>query len=105
MGDDAGKGGYNVFETFGITFLDILNDLRQRSKLSLDTFLFAKRKMYEYVCQLYYQEVLMPTKHTFDLEDAKKYMSVYFSSYDYWKMRIKLGIKAPLAIIKHKIIK
>lgn len=105
MSDDTGKGGYNVFETFGITFIDILNELRQQGRLNLDTFLFAKKKMYEYVCQLYYQEVMMPTRHTFMVDNAKQYMGVYFSKFDYWRMIIKYGIKAPLAMIKHKIIK
>lgn len=105
MGDDAGKGGYNVFETFGITFLDILSDLRRRERLSLDTFLFVKKKMYEYVCRLYYQEILMPTKHTFLLDNAPKYMGVYFSNCDYWKMVILCGVKAPLAKIKRRIFK
>lgn len=105
MGDDTGKGGYNVFETFGITFVDILNDLRREGRISLDTFLFGKKKMYEYVCQLYYQEVLMPTKHTFLVDGAKEYMRVYFSSYDYWKMVIQCGVRAKLAKIKRKFIK
>lgn len=100
MGDDTGKGGYNIFETFGITFLDILSDLRQQGKLSLDTFLFAKNKMFEYMCQLYYQEVLMPTNHAFELDNAKKYMGVYFSAFDYWIMRFKSGLKAPLGKMK-----
>lgn len=105
MGDDTGKGGYNVFETFGITFLDMLSNLRQINKLSIETFLFAKKKMYDYVCQLYYQEVLMPTRHAFDVDNAKQFMGVYFSEFDYWNMRIKCGLKAPLAKIKRKLIK
>ncbi len=105
MGDDAGKGGYNVFETFGVTFLDILNGLRQKDKLTLETFLFAKKKMWEYLCLLYYQEVLMPTKHTFRINNAKDYMGVYYSGHDYRKMVLKCRLKAPLARLKRTIIK
>lgn len=105
MGDDAGKGGYNIFETFGVTFIDILNDLRQQGKLTIDTFLYVKKRMYDYVCQLYFQEVQMPTKHTFIVDDAKKYMGVYYSDYEYITMIIKCAIKAPLVKIKRKIFK
>lgn len=105
MGDDTGKGGYNIFETFGITFVDILNDLRKEGRISLETFVYGKEKMYEYICQLYYQEVLMPTKHTFFVDGAKEYMGVFFSRYDYWKMVLRCGTRAKLAKIKRKFIK
>ncbi len=105
MANDKGKGGYNVFEAFGVTFLDLMSDLRQDSKISLATFLFIKKEMYNYLCQLYYQEVASPTNHTFLTDHIREYVKVYYCDLYFGWMVLRGRIKVPLARIKRIILK
>lgn len=86
MGDDTGKGGYNLFGTFAVTYLDLLTALRGENRLSIETFLKVKAELYLFLRGLYLTEALMPTKHTFIMEDIEKYMEVYYGRYLYEQM-------------------
>lgn len=85
-GDDTGKGGYNLFGAFAVTYLDLLTDLRGKKRLSIDTFIKVKGDLFLFLRRLYLIEVLLPTKHTFILEDIEKYMEVYYGHYVYEQM-------------------
>ena len=86
MGDDSGKGGYNLFETFSVTFLDLINELRVKDRITLNTFLKVKSELYCFLREYYIKEVLMPTTHTFILENIESYMDVYYGHYYYEQM-------------------
>lgn len=43
MQDEAGKGGYDLFHTFAVIFLDILSELRIDKRISELTFIFVKK--------------------------------------------------------------
>ncbi len=103
MMSDAGKGGYDVFYTFGVTFLDLLNNLRVRERITPATFVSVKRDLYGFLRRLYMKEVLLPTKHTFIIQDIADSMDVYYGRYYYWKMLIWAYIHAPFAYFKRVI--
>lgn len=86
MQDDSGKGGYDLFRTFGVIFLDILNDLRVRDRITNETFKYVKKDLYSFLCDLYYHEVLLPSKHSFIIKDISKSMNVYYGPIYYWRM-------------------
>lgn len=43
MQDETGKGGYDLFHTFAVTYLDILSELRIHKRISERTFISVKR--------------------------------------------------------------
>lgn len=100
MADDSGKGGYDVFETFGVDLLDILNDMRIRERISLDTFLHVKNDLYGFLRGLFFNEVVMPSKHTFIIKDVEKSISVYYGHYYYKKMVLLAKLKKTKERIK-----
>lgn len=85
-GDDTGKGGYNLYETFAVTFLDLLSILRSEGRIRISTFIKVKKDLYHFLRRLYLSEVLFPTKHTFILENIEEYMAVYYGDYYYKQM-------------------
>ena len=104
MASDAGKGGYDVFYTFGVTLLDILNDLRARERITCATFVSAKQDLYVFLKGLYVNESLLPTKHTFIIQNVAESMDVYYGRYYYWKMLTWAYFRFPLVYVKRCII-
>lgn len=100
MASDSGKGGYDLFQTFGVGFLDILTGLRTRRRISMDTFIGVKKELLAFLEGLYVNEVVLPTEHTFIIGDVCKSMCVYYSKITYDKMVLKSWLKAPFCYIK-----
>lgn len=96
MADDSGKGGYDVFHTFAVHYLDIIKDLLEKGRIKESSFLFMKKELYIYLRQLYLFEVLLPTKHTYILRNIKESMAVYYSKADYYKMILWSLVRYPL---------
>lgn len=97
MGDDTGKGGYNVFQAFGVVFLDIISNLRIRGRIKQETFVYLKQDIYKFVRNIYHNEVVMPTKHKFITKNVHKCLMVYYGNYYYWKMFVLSWMRAPLS--------
>jgi hypothetical protein len=95
MCDDSGKGGYDLFNTFGVVLLDILSDLRIKSRISSETFVSVKRDLYQFLCVLYRDEVLLPTKHTFIISQVAQNLDIYYGRYYYCKMVLKGLLNLP----------
>lgn len=92
MANDTGKGGYNVFQTFAVNFLDILIGLKTEGRISQNTFVGVKNQLYKFLVSLYIHEVILPTKHTFIIENVRDSISVYYGLYYYRKMILKAYI-------------
>lgn len=88
MEDDAGKGGYNLFETFGVNFINIMDNLRKEGRITDQTFRFVKNDNYKKLCWLYYSEVIQTSNHTFILDNIKDSMKVHYGLCKYWQMVI-----------------
>lgn len=99
--DDRGKGGYNIFRTFAIDYLDILNALRKKGRISPGTFVKVKGELYGWLTDLYYKEVFSKSAHNYDLTDIDKSMEVYFTRAEYLKMKRK----APLIYVERRVQK
>ena len=99
MADDSGKGGYDVFRTFGVVLLDILTEMRVNGRISLPTFISVKKDLYGFLCRLYYEEVMMPTEHTFVINDLSGSMDVYYGHYYYVKMIVCARLRKILGFI------
>lgn len=95
MGDDAGKGGYDLFDTFAVHFLDIIKGLLGDGRISQQTFNVVKNDLFGFLTVLYKNEAILPTKHTFILKDIKKSMKVYYGLSGYWRMVVKAYLLVP----------
>lgn len=95
MGDDAGKGGYDLFDTFAVHFLDIIKGLLVNARISQQTFNVVKNDLFVFLTALYKNEVILPTKHTFILKDIKNSMKVYYGISGYWRMVVKAYLLVP----------
>lgn len=86
MMSDEGKGGYNVFKAFAIDFMDLMNDLRERNKISEETFGRTKSDVLILLSGFYYTEKLRPSIHTFELDHIKKSVCKYYTLREYYFM-------------------
>lgn len=100
MSDDSGKGGYDLFSTFGVTVLDFLSFQRVKGRISQDTFVTVKKDLYGFLSDLYFNEVVMPTKHTFILHNIADSMEVYYGRYYYHKMVLSAYLRIPFNYLK-----
>lgn len=85
MSDD-GKGGYNVFKAFAIDFMDLMNDLREKKRISEETFGRTKNDVLTLLSRFYYTEKLRPRIHTFEIDHIKTSVCKYYSLFEYYYM-------------------
>ncbi|MBQ6300469.1 MAG: hypothetical protein IJK79_08875 [Bacteroidales bacterium] len=83
MQDETGKGGYDVFHAFAVTFPDILSHLRYHGRISKDTFLQVKKELFAFLRTIYVKHVILPSDCTFIIRDVKKSLSVYYGKAGY----------------------
>ena len=95
MGDDAGKGGYDLFDTFAVHFLDIIKGLLVDGRICQQTFNVVKNDLFGFLTVLYKNEAILPTKHTFILKDIKNSMQVYYGTSGYYRMVVKAYLLVP----------
>lgn len=105
MVNDAGKGGYDLFYTFGVTVLDFLETQRAKGRLSLKTFIKIKKDLYAFLSDLYLNEVIMPTKHTFLLQNIAESLEVYYGRYYYHRMVFSAYLRLPISFIKRLLLR
>ncbi len=89
MQDDIGKGGYPLFHTFAVTFLDLLSELRYKERISLDTFIIVKSKLLEFLTIWFSTLKVEKEKYNFTEEDVKEVLNVYYSTFDYYKLCLR----------------
>jgi len=98
MSDDSGKGGYDLYYTFSVIFLDIINGLRERRRIGINTFITVKKDLFEFLKGLYLSEAILPTNRTFILRNIPQSMDVYYGRMYYWKMVIGAWLRLPITI-------
>lgn len=103
--DDAGKGGYNVFEAFGLTFLNLMDRLRREKRICEATFQKVRHDTFVFLRSLHFKEVVLPTDHRFILTGLKESMSVHFSAGDYRKLLLYNYTAAPVGLAVNKVRK
>lgn len=96
--DSTGKYGYDVFNTFAVLYLDLINQVRIEGYLSKDGFIEIKKDLAKWLRGIYLQMGVMGKKGNYILKDIKKDMSVYYTEYEYYRMIIGAWIRMPLLI-------
>ena len=105
MGDDAGKGGYDLYETFAVVFLDLLNNLRIEKRISVSTFIKVKKDLFVFLRDLYMSEAILPTNRTFILKNIAQSMSVYYGFLSYRQMIVGAWMRIPVVLIRKFLAK
>ena len=82
MQDETGKGGYNIYKTFSVGYLDIINELRIKRRISIMTFTMIKTDLYSFIQEWYNILSSKNNKYTFDTSDMEMYLNVYYSKKD-----------------------
>lgn len=102
MQNDSGKGGYDLFHTFGVVLNDLLLDLCNKKRITNKTFQFVKRKIRIFLQGQYYSEIIQSkeSSHTFIIRNIRESMSVYYGLTGYYYM----VARAYLALLKNKIM-
>lgn len=79
-----GKGGYDLFNTFAVVFLDEVNRLRVEGRITDITFAIIKKGLLKFLSGLYCNEYLGPyTIYNFIIRNVKRSMCRYYSCIDY----------------------
>lgn len=105
MGDETGKGGYDLYKTFGVIFLDIMNGLRIDHRITYDTFIKVKKDLFTFLRDLYLSEAILPTNRTFILKNIRQSMNVYYGSTDYIRMVVGAWSKLPVVLTRRGLAK
>lgn len=100
MGDESGKGGYDVFHTFAVVFLDFMKSLCRSGRISGQSFDKVKKELYQFLQTLYLSDVVLPTNRTFVLDNIKSSMSVYYGKWSYYRMVGRAWLHAPVVLVK-----
>lgn len=84
MKDDPTKGGYNIFHTFAVVYLDIIKDLENRKRISNQTFVSIKNDLRRFLIEWYYNLCVAKTQYRFETTDKYKNITTYYSTLDYF---------------------
>ena len=103
MQDETGKGGYDVFDAFAVRYLKLINKLEINKRISINTFSNVKMDVFKFLCSLYLNEVLLPTKNTFIIQNVYKSINVYYNWFYYLIMVFWAYVMFTLIRIKKTI--
>lgn len=83
--DSAGKYGYDVFYTFAVLYLDLVNQVRIEGYLTRDGFVKIKKDLAIWLRSIYFQMNIMGRKNNYLLLDVRENLSVYYTRSTYYR--------------------
>jgi len=86
MQDDKGKGGYNLFRTFAVDYLDMNKQLLINQYITNKTYRKIKFDLFFFLSNLYYAHVISKSDYTFDLSNIKQSFCINYSLAYYYLM-------------------
>lgn len=96
--NSSGKFGYDLFDTFAVLYLDLVNEVRVDGSISKRTFIKIKKDIFDMLTANYFYMKVLGRKGNYKLEGIKESLGVYYSMGDYQRMIIKAY---SLFIFKH----
>lgn len=86
------KYGYNLFDTFAVLYLDIVNEVRATGDITKKTFIKIKKDILSFLTGNYVAMVCCGDLENFSLDGMKESLMIYYSQKDYleliWKTRL-----------------
>ena len=101
MQNEDGKGGYDVFYAFAVEFPKTWQQLLSQKRISSETYDYVMCKMYDFIYDLYWHEVVHKSKHTFIIQNVRKSIMTNYGLDGY----MKIVLKARRNRIKHLNLK
>lgn len=101
MQDEDGKGGYDLFYAFAVEFPNIWGDLLKERRITQETYDYVMKRMYGFIYNLYNQEVLHKSNHTFIIQNVANSIMVNYG----FKGYLKILLKARKEQVKRRIKK
>lgn len=107
MKDEPTKGGYNIFHTFAVVYLDLMMDLVNRKRISSATFNVVRNDLLDFLSGWYYLLCLCSSSYTFDTTNLEEYMHVYYTKIEifYFKFNAWMKYKSRLKDMIKKVLK
>lgn len=83
------KGGYNLFKTFSVDYLNLMNLALKNYSITENTFIKIKYDLiHEFLPIWYFNTKLKKNEYTFDLSEIKKHISVNYGIMGFIKLLI-----------------
>ena len=99
-----GKGGYNLFYTFSVDFLNLLKDKVNDNKITLETFILIKNQLFKtFLVKWYCELIILPNKYTFEKVHIKKSILINYTYMNYITMCGLAYVKAFNVVFKRII--
>lgn len=87
--DGKGKFGYDLFDTFAVLYMDLVNEVRVDGSITKKTFLKIKDDIFKFLYDCYVAMKLDGAYENYSLEGMKDSLSVYYSKWDYYYIVLK----------------
>lgn len=84
--DETGKFGYDLFDTFAVHYLDLINEVRIDGYVSNNTFCKIKKDIFSALRRWYFYMRVLHHQGNYDLSNAKKSMMVYYTTSSYYNL-------------------
>lgn len=85
--DVSKKGGYDLFKTFAVDYLKLIEEAMLKGNLSNETFNKIKRDLYfDFLVPWYKNTKILKNEYTFQLINIKESLAVYYSKNSYYKL-------------------
>ena len=81
--DGKGKFGYDLFDTFAVLYMDLVNEVRMDGSITKKTFLKIKGDIFKFLFDCYVAMKLDGAYENYSLEGMLDSLSVYYSKWDY----------------------
>ena len=101
--DSTGKYGYDVFYTFPVLYLDLVNQVRIEGYLSRDGFIKIKKDLSKWFRGIYLDMDVLGNNGNYVLKDIKQDLSVYYTKDVYYRMIIGAWLRMPMVVAKRII--
>ena len=101
--DSTGKYGYDVFYTFAVLYLDLVNQVRIEGYLSRDGFIKIKKDLSKWFRGIYLDMDVLGNNGNYVLKDIKQDLSVYYTKDVYYRMIIGAWLRMPMVVAKRII--
>lgn len=102
--DSSGKFGYDLFNTFAVLYLDLINEIRIDGSISKKTFIKIKKDILNMLTDNYFYMSVLGRKGNYVLEGIKESLGVYYTAHSYYMMVFKSYTIKVLKLFKDKLI-
>lgn len=102
--DIIAKGGYNLFRTFAVEYLEIMKQAVNQNLISLKTFIKIKEDLFfNYLPIWFFNTKIKNNNYTFDLTNIKESILVYYGPWGYYKLIFLSYLLVAKKILKYLV--